>query len=99
MHLTCSGQEIEAVVASDMTASQLRVEEGFPLLMITRTVHRSNDGMPVQYSQDLLRSDYARVQSRFNRDDTPVQVSGNAASNGDPGRMIAGSRKESQLTG
>jgi len=34
---------------------------GFPLLMVSRTIHRAGDGMPVVYSQDLLRSDYARI--------------------------------------
>lgn len=63
MQLTCNDQEIEAVVASDITAKQLRVEEGFPLLMVSRTVRRLDDGLPVQYSQDLLRSDYARIKS------------------------------------
>lgn len=63
MQLTCNDQEIEAVVASDVTARQLRVEEGFPLLMVSRTVLRLEDGLPVQYSQDLLRSDYARIKS------------------------------------
>ena len=63
MQLTCHDQEIEAVVASDITAKQLRVEEGFPLLMVSRTVLRREDGLPVQYSQDLLRSDYARIRS------------------------------------
>jgi GntR family transcriptional regulator len=54
-------QTIEAVTASDNVARQLRVEEGFPLLMVSRTIHRVGDGKPVVYSQDLLRSDYARV--------------------------------------
>lgn len=67
MQLACHDQEIEAVVASDITAKQLRVEEGFPLLMVSRTVRRLEDGLPVQYSQDLLRSDYARIKS------TPMQ--------------------------
>jgi GntR family transcriptional regulator len=72
MRLSRSDQEIEAVLASDTTAMQLRVEEGFPLLMVTRTVHRMGDGLPVQYSQDLLRADYARVQSRIALDDEHV---------------------------
>ncbi|MEW6567960.1 MAG: GntR family transcriptional regulator [Chloroflexota bacterium] len=54
-------QTIEAVTASDILAKQLRVEEGFPLLMISRTIHRAGDGKPILYSQDFLRSDYARI--------------------------------------
>ena len=34
---------------------------GFPLLMVSRTIHPAGDGKPVVYSQDLLRSDYARI--------------------------------------
>jgi GntR family transcriptional regulator len=69
MQLSCADQVIEAVVASGPTALQLRVEEGFPLLMITRTVRRVDDDLPVQFSQDLLRGDYARVRSRISPDD------------------------------
>ncbi len=54
-------QTIEAVTASDIVAKQLRVDDGFPLLMITRTIYRAQDSRPVVYSQDLLRSDYARI--------------------------------------
>lgn len=54
-------QTIEANTASEIIARQLRVEEGFPLLMVTRVVFRREDSRPVLYSQDLLRSDYARV--------------------------------------
>lgn len=58
-------QTIEAIPASETIAEQLRVEEGFPLLMITRTLTRKSDGKPVEYSQDFLRSDYARIHSEF----------------------------------
>ena len=58
-------QNIEAVAASETGARQLRVEEGFPLLMITRIIYREEDGMPVQFSQDLLRSDYTRIHSEL----------------------------------
>lgn len=57
-------QTVEAVTASDITASQLRVEEGSPMLMISLIVYRSEDDKPVMYSQDMLRSDYARVHFR-----------------------------------
>ena len=63
MHIACIDQEIEASVATERIAMQLRVEEGFPLLMVTRTVYRSEDGKPIQFSQDFLRGDYARVHS------------------------------------
>jgi GntR family transcriptional regulator len=53
--------EIEVVEAAETTAKQLRVEDGFPLLRVTRTLYRAEDGKSVQYSQDLLRSDYMRI--------------------------------------
>jgi len=54
-------QTIESVTATETTARLLRVEDGFPLLMLTRVVFRSDDDKPVLYSQDLLRGDFARV--------------------------------------
>jgi GntR family transcriptional regulator len=63
MHISCFDQEIEAVLASETVAKQLRVEDGFPLLMVTRVTHRLEDDLPIQYSQDLLRGDYARVHT------------------------------------
>ncbi|MCL4561313.1 MAG: GntR family transcriptional regulator [Chloroflexi bacterium] len=56
-------QTIEAVAASETVAQQLRVEDGFPLLMVTRTILRKGDDEPVQYAQDFLRSDYVRIHS------------------------------------
>jgi len=61
MRIHSIDQSIEAVVASEPIAKQLRVDDGFPLLMINRVVFRSKDGLPIQYSQDFLRSDYARI--------------------------------------
>ncbi|MGW8249937.1 MAG: GntR family transcriptional regulator, partial [Anaerolineales bacterium] len=61
MRVSHIDQTIEANTAGDIVARQLRVEEGFPLMMITRVVFRAEDSRPVLYSQDLLRSDYARV--------------------------------------
>ena len=55
-------QTIESATASENVARQLRVEEGHPLLLVTRIVYRQEDGKPVLYSQDLLRGDYARVR-------------------------------------
>ena len=54
-------QSIESITASEIVSRQLRVEEGFPLLKVTRTAIRKEDNLPVLYSQDLLRGDYARV--------------------------------------
>jgi GntR family transcriptional regulator len=56
-------QSIEAVAASDNIAQQLRVDEGFPLLVITKTIRGKADGKPIEFAQDYLRSDYARIQS------------------------------------
>jgi len=77
MRIQSVDQSIEAVIASESAARQLRVDDGFPLLMITRTVYRADDGLPIQYSQDLLRSDYARVHINVAKPDdmesTPEQ--------------------------
>lgn len=56
-------QSIEAVAASETVAQQLRVDEGFPLLMIVKTIYSKTDGKPIEFAQDYLRSDYARIQS------------------------------------
>jgi GntR family transcriptional regulator len=56
-------QSIEAVAASETVAQQLRVDEGFPLLMIVKTIFSKADGKPIEFAQDYLRSDYARIQS------------------------------------
>jgi GntR family transcriptional regulator len=56
-------QTLEAVAAAENVAQQLRVEEGFPLLMLSRVVYLRETEVPVVYSQDLLRSDYARIHA------------------------------------
>jgi len=54
-------QTVEAVVAADTVAQQLRVEEGFPLLLLSRIMYTEDADQPIVFSQDFLRSDYARV--------------------------------------
>jgi GntR family transcriptional regulator len=54
-------QTVEAVVAADTVAQQLRVEEGFPLLLLSRIIYTEDADQPIVFSQDFLRSDYARV--------------------------------------
>jgi GntR family transcriptional regulator len=56
-------QTLEAVAASDVVARQLRVDESFPLLMMTRIIYSSETDKPVVYAQDFLRSDYARIHT------------------------------------
>jgi GntR family transcriptional regulator len=55
-------QTVEAVVATDTVAHQLRVDEGFPLLMLSRITFDSSQD-PVVFSQDFLRGDYARIHA------------------------------------
>jgi len=55
-------QTVEAVVAADTVAQQLRVEQGFPLLMLSRITFESSQE-PVVFSQDFLRGDYARIHA------------------------------------
>jgi GntR family transcriptional regulator len=64
--LTRVSQTIEAIPASETVADQLRVEDDFPLLMVTRIVYQAQNGKPILYSQDFLRSDYARIHSEIN---------------------------------
>jgi GntR family transcriptional regulator len=56
-------QTVEAVAAVDTVAQQLRVEEGFPLIMLSRIICSDETKTPVVFSQDFLRSDYARLHS------------------------------------
>ena len=59
----CSSQTVEAVAAADTVAQQLRVDEGFPLLMLSRVVFEKKAELPIVFSQDFLRSDYARIHT------------------------------------
>jgi GntR family transcriptional regulator len=54
---------IEAVAATDLVARQLRVDEGIPLLMLSRLIFSRDTEKPVLFSQDLLRSDYVRIHT------------------------------------
>ncbi len=56
-------QTVEAVVAVDTVAQQLRVDEGFPLLMLSRVMYETAAEIPVFFSQDFLRGDYARIHT------------------------------------
>jgi GntR family transcriptional regulator len=58
-------QSFEAVTANETVANQLRVDEGFPLIMLTRVIYNAEDNKPMVYSQDFLRSDYARIQTEI----------------------------------
>ncbi len=53
-------QTVEAVVASETAAQQLRVNEGFPLLLVSRVIFAEEEA-PVVFAQDFLRGDYARI--------------------------------------
>lgn len=55
-------QTIDAISATNEVALQLRVEEGFPLLMLSKVIYDKNDRAPIVYKQDLLRSDYTRIE-------------------------------------
>ena len=47
-------QTVEAVVAADTVAQQLRVDEGFPLLMLSRVMFEQGQERPVAFSQDFF---------------------------------------------
>jgi GntR family transcriptional regulator len=59
-------QSVEAVAATDLVAQQLRVDEGIPLLMLSRLIISRDTNKPVVFSQDFLRSDYARIHTDIN---------------------------------
>jgi GntR family transcriptional regulator len=63
-----SDQTIEAVTASEILSRQLRIEEGFPLLLITRTAFPAGEDIPVEHAQAYLRSDYARLRLEVSQD-------------------------------
>lgn len=77
-------QTLEAVVAEDIIAKQLRVPDGSPLLLLTRIVRRVKDKLPLQFSEDFLRSDYARIHFSVSRTPEMVAVASNPANNIDP---------------
>ena len=60
---TARGATVEAVAAADTVAQQLRVDEGFPLLMLSRIILEKEIEKPIVFSQDFLRSDYARIHT------------------------------------
>jgi GntR family transcriptional regulator len=62
-------QTVEAVVAGDTVSQQLRVDEGFPLLMLSRIIYGKETEKPVVFSQDFLRSDYARIHANIQLDE------------------------------
>jgi GntR family transcriptional regulator len=68
-------QTVEAVAAADTVAQQLRVEENSPLLMLSRLIYQKDTTLPVVFSQDFLRSDYARIHSTVQYDE--LGLSGN----------------------
>jgi hypothetical protein len=41
------------------------VDEGFPLLMLSRIIYGKETAKPVIFSQDFLRSDYARIHANI----------------------------------
>ncbi len=77
-------QTVEAVVAADTVAQQLRVEEGFPLLMLSRIIYRKGLDEPVVFSQDFLRSDYARIHA-----DAPLMERNGKTEEKHPGKEAA----------
>ena len=60
-------QTVEAV--ADTIAHQLRVEENFPLLLLTRILFKAETEEPIVFSQDFLRSDYAKIHTDLEVED------------------------------
>lgn len=56
-------QTVEAISATDTIAHQLRVGENIPLLLLTRILYNADSEEPIVFSQDFLRSDYAKIHA------------------------------------
>lgn len=56
-------QTIEAILANELVAEQLRVNYGFPLLLITNTVNQKGTQIPLLYTLNSLRGDIARIKT------------------------------------
>ncbi len=81
-------QTVEAVVAVDTVAQQLRVGEGFPLLMLSRVMDERGAEIPILFSQDFLRSDYARIHTDADLEDRNSSIGGNATGKEEVGESI-----------
>jgi GntR family transcriptional regulator len=82
-------QTVEAVVAVDTVAQQLRVEEGFPLLMLSRLMVEQGTGSPVLFSQDFLRGDYARIHTDAQLEDRNLSIGENTTGKEELGNRMA----------
>jgi GntR family transcriptional regulator len=70
---SCADEEIEATRATPEQAGLLGIEEGSPLLLITRTSF-SESGIAVEFSRDYHRSDRARIRIKSRADgETPAR--------------------------
>ncbi len=72
-------QSVEAVAATDQLAQQLRIEEGDPLLMLSRTIFSRDAEKPIVFSQDFLRNDYARIHTDIDIEGVTSRESPDAA--------------------
>ncbi len=82
-------QTVEAVVAIDTVAQQLRVEEGFPLLMLSRVMYERGAERPILFSQDFLRGDYARIHTDAQLEDRNSSLQDHATGKEELGKTIA----------
>ncbi len=64
-------QTFEAVAAEETIAKQLRIEDGYPLLMLTRILYGAAEGTPLLYAQEFFRSDFARIHTEFDLNNNP----------------------------
>src|SRR5512140_3238466 len=77
-------QTVEAVVAVDTVAQQLRVSEGFPLLMLSRIIYEKGSDAPVVFAQDFLRGDYARIHTEAQPEERNSSAADNRIGKEDP---------------
>ena len=78
-----------AQLEGGVVAQQLRVEEGFPLLMLSRVMYERAAETPVLFSQDFLRGDYARIHTDADLEDRNLSIGEHATGKEELGNRMA----------
>ena len=89
-------QTVEAVVADEPVTQQLRVSEGFPLLMLSRVIYGKESQNPVVFGQDLVRRDYASIDTDEQVEELDA-VEENAARKEDGGETSKSQREGTEV--
>ena len=82
-------QTVEAAAAADTVAQQLRVGQGFPLLMLSRILYERGSEKPVVLWQDFLRGDYARIHTEAQFEGRNSSIAEGLTGKEDPEKVAA----------